>query len=254
MQGYPGSCCLELNLDYYRLLTLPAPRIPGKLSKSPKEIWKSLSLHKHKHNQLFFIPVFKNDLKTPQINLISRNSFDRNVFVFSVFVITKVMEINFCRDNSSWQDTFCLWLNMVPLGLAALIRAIFWSLGVPISIWSKTFTDSKWEDDFLTVLPASSRQDVSNKSLESTCFIESIWKELKSRKAHRFPHAGGRQFTEHIVGKLCPSSLGLLTYHRSTFLNRTSSGVANLLKQWEQPLSLCVAGLLHSLYSTEMFP
>ena len=32
------------------------------------------------------------------------------------------------------------------------------------------------------------------------------------------------------------------------------AGVAKLLHFWKQPPHTCVAGLLHSIYSTEMFP
>ena len=60
--------------------------------------------------------------------------------------------------------------------------------------------------------------------------LTSICQALQERKAQRFPHAGARAFTHHIVG------------------------VANLLGAWGQPVDICLAGLLHSVYSTEMFP
>ncbi len=113
------------------------------------------------------------------------------------------MDINFAYD-SSWQDVWCFWLNMIPLGLSALVRAVFWSLGIPISIWRQTWVNTKWEDDFLTVLPASSKQAVSDEKLKSPSLMPSVLKELKRRNAHHFPHAGARRFTEHIVGEVLP--------------------------------------------------
>jgi hypothetical protein len=160
------------------------------------------------------------------------------------------MDFNDFRERS-WKDTWCFWLNMVPLGLSAFVRALFWSLGIPFSICRQTYVKSKWDDDFLTILPASSKHVESDEALKWPLLIPLILEELKSRNAHHFPHAGARRFTEHIVGEICSSPFGFLV---ELILSKVSLGVANLLKQWKQPPTICVAGLLHSIYSTEMFP
>jgi hypothetical protein len=53
---------------------------------------------------------------------------------------------------------------------------------------------------------------------------------LVGRGAHRLPHTGGRPFVKHITG------------------------VGQLLEHWGQPRALCLAGVAHSVYSTEMYP
>ena len=112
----------------------------------------------------------------------------------------------FMAGDYAWQDAWCFWWNMVPLGLSALVRAMFWSLGIPISVWKQTWVIARWEDDFLTILPASSKQSVSNEALNSPSLMTSIVSELKSRKAHHFPHAGARRFTEHVIGEVLLST------------------------------------------------
>jgi hypothetical protein len=131
--------------------------------------------------------------------------------------------------ESTLQDTCYLWLNMVPLGLAALVRALFWSLGIPFSIWRVTGINSKWEDDFLTILPTSSKQQaVSEEALKSPFLMDMILKELKSRYAHQFPHAGGRRFTDHIVGNflLCTSRFPARFYPKLSNYRRCRSAEA----------------------------
>ena len=92
------------------------------------------------------------------------------------------------------QDSLYLWLNLIPLGLSALIRALLWSLEIPLAVFKLGWNDMKWEDDFLTVLACNSDLKIDSSK------IEIIKSELKRRNAHRIPHAGGRHFTDHIEG------------------------------------------------------
>ncbi|EKX41757.1 hypothetical protein GUITHDRAFT_112173 [Guillardia theta CCMP2712] len=60
--------------------------------------------------------------------------------------------------------------------------------------------------------------------------ISAITLLLVERRVYHFPHTHGRLFPDHI------------------------RGVADILQQWNQPHEICMAGLFHSCYATEMFP
>lgn len=66
--------------------------------------------------------------------------------------------------------------------------------------------------------------------LSSHIEITALKDLLSSRGANTLPHTHARLFTSHVIG------------------------VADILRAWEQPQEVLLAGLFHSVYSTEMYP
>ena len=97
------------------------------------------------------------------------------------------------------KDAIFLWFNLIPLGISAGLRAVFWTLRIPFAFWTWKWAAAHWEDDFLMSLPLTAT-GICGQSIEHSK-IDEIKKELLSRAAHRFPHAGGRHFTKHIEGR-----------------------------------------------------
>ena len=120
-----------------------------------------------------------------------------------------------------WFDTICLYMNVVPLAISASFRAFFWAFGIPLCYW-KGAKGKEWD----AVAPFT----IINKEGESFVSLPDLANCLIARRIQTFPHAGGRRFTEHITG------------------------VAAILSHWNQPDYICLSGLIHSGYSTEMFP
>jgi len=123
-------------------------------------------------------------------------------------------------------DRALLMINLPCIGLCAGLRAVLWLLeinmaGLPFCSPGKYV---RWEG---ALLPPA-KNDAAVEDDEDR--LPGIWRALTERHAQRFPHAGARPFTDHIAG------------------------VANILGAWEQPVDICLAGLIHSVYSTEMFP
>ena len=126
-------------------------------------------------------------------------------------------------------DRSVLWLNLVPIVLSAAFRAIFWLLEINMAGWFCRPEYVTWGRLDLGRRPPESREG-GGKTRRRTETLDRVRRALEDRRACTIPHSGARPFTDHI------------------------QGVANLLEAWGQPEEICMAGLLHSVYSTEMFP
>ena len=163
-------------------------------------------------------------------------------------------------------DALLLFLYLIPVGLAAAARALLWSLHLPMGVlfwsarthlswgpgdaWHADATAEEEEEEETDSRRAGTRGAVGgsedskgagmcedrrrtrgdDRMGEDRRRTGAVIKELVQRGAHRLPHTGGRPFVHHITG------------------------VGKLLEHWGQPPSLCLAGIAHSVYATEMYP
>ena len=125
-------------------------------------------------------------------------------------------------------DRVALLLNLLPVALAAGVRAVLWLVGINMA--GLPFCSAA-QHVCWTASPLPIEDDCDSCGApDIPRHVSPICLELIERRAQCFPHAGARAFSDHIAG------------------------VANILGAWEQPPDLCLAGLLHSVYSTEMYP
>jgi hypothetical protein len=105
---------------------------------------------------------------------------------------------DFAIPSPKLKDSIFLTINLIPLGISAALRALFWVSGLPFAIWTRKWSELRWEDDFVTVLPLIT-PGKSGQRIDSAK-LDTIRQELLGRNAHHFPHAGGRHFSQHIEG------------------------------------------------------
>jgi len=123
-------------------------------------------------------------------------------------------------------DRVLLLLNLMPIAISAAARGCLWLLEINMAgfPFCSQARHVNWADH-LRGAPESKSDELTDEER-----LERVKSALVERRASQFPHAGARAFTYHIAG------------------------VANMLGAWEQPFDICLGGLLHSVYSTEMFP
>jgi hypothetical protein len=90
-------------------------------------------------------------------------------------------------------ERFLLFLNLVPLGMSAAIRAFFWYFGIPLLFmdgWAVQRKQVAW----------SNKDESSLKSGKDKPSIDALLIEVMKKGAHSFPHSHGRPFPRHLAG------------------------------------------------------
>lgn len=95
---------------------------------------------------------------------------------------------------STGLDRVLLLINLPFIGICAVLRAVCWLLEINMAglPFCSPMQSVQWQGS------GFDEEDCDYEEFQDR--LPAVWRAIAERKAQRFPHAGGRAFTEHITG------------------------------------------------------